>query len=47
MGDGSVLSSRNSAIVQGIEPARNSVIDFEIEKIEMNRFSFGVWFEYL
>jgi hypothetical protein len=46
MGDGSVLSPRNSAIVQGIGPARNAVIDFGIEKVEMNHFSVGVWFVY-
>jgi hypothetical protein len=46
MGDGPVLSPRNSAIVQGIGPARNSVIDSGIEKVEMNRFSVEMWFVY-
>jgi hypothetical protein len=27
-------------------PPRNSVIDFGIENVEMNRFSVGVWFVY-
>jgi hypothetical protein len=46
MGDGSVLSPRNFAIVQGIGPDRNAVIDSDIGKVEMNRFSVGVWVVY-
>jgi hypothetical protein len=46
MGDGSVLSLCNYAIIQGIGPAGNSVIDSGIEKAEINRFSVGVWFVY-